>query len=73
MGSPLCTNSGTHLYPENTTLITAIEATGVQLKPEAYIEWSIALNVNMNHIKKKEDAQIWEKWDNFACFLLLFF
>ena len=27
-------NSGTHLYPESTTLITEIEATGVQLKPE---------------------------------------
>ena len=30
-------NSGTHLYPESSTLITEIEATGVgplQLKPE---------------------------------------
>ena len=41
--SPLSTNSGTHPYPESTWLITAIEATGVQLKPETYIEWSIAL------------------------------
>ena len=30
------------LYSESTTLITDIEATGVQLKPETYIEWSIA-------------------------------
>ena len=34
-------NRGTHLYPESTTLITEIEATGVQLKPET--ECSIAL------------------------------
>ena len=36
-------NSGTHLYPESTTLMTEIETTGVQLKPGTYIEWSIAL------------------------------
>ena len=36
-------NSGTHLYPGSTTLITEIEPTGVQLKPETYIEWSTAL------------------------------
>ena len=33
------TNSGTHLYPESTTLITGIEATGVKL--ERYMKWSI--------------------------------
>ena len=26
-----------HVYPENTTLMTEIEPTGVQLKPETYI------------------------------------
>ena len=36
-------NRGTHLYPESTTLITEIEATGVQLKPETHMECSIAL------------------------------
>ena len=41
--SPLYTNSRTHLYPESTTLITEIEATWVQLRPETYIELSIAL------------------------------
>ena len=41
--SPLCKNSRTHLYPESTTLITEIEATGVQLKTETYLAWSIAL------------------------------
>ena len=46
--SPLCTNSGTHMYPESTTLITEIEATGVQLKAETYIQWSIAL-MNVSH------------------------
>ena len=35
--SQLYTNSGTHLYPESTALIKEIEATGVQLKPEAYL------------------------------------
>ena len=35
---PLCVNSGTHLYPESTTQITWIEATGLQLEPETYIE-----------------------------------
>ena len=35
--SPLSTNSGTHLYPESTTLVRKIKAT------EIYIEWSIAL------------------------------
>ena len=44
---PLCANSGTHLYPEITTLITAVEATGVQLKPETYIKWSIPLAPNI--------------------------
>ena len=34
----LCTNSGTNLYPESTRLVTEMEATGVQLKPETYIE-----------------------------------
>ena len=29
-----------------TTLIIEIETTGVQLKPETYIEWSMGLNVN---------------------------
>ena len=33
----------THLYPESTALITEIEAAGVQLKPETYMEWSMAL------------------------------
>ena len=37
MSSPLCVNRGTHLYPESTTLITEIEATGVQLKPETHM------------------------------------
>ena len=32
--SPLCTNSGTHLYPESTTLLTEMMVTGVELKPE---------------------------------------
>ena len=32
------------MYPERTTLIDEIEATGVQLKPETYIVWSIALS-----------------------------
>ena len=36
--------SGTHLYKESTTLITELKATGVQLKPQTYTEWSIALN-----------------------------
>ena len=43
MSSPLCVNRGTHLYPESTTLITEIEATGVQLKPETHMECSIAM------------------------------
>ena len=30
MSSPLCTNSGTRMYPESTMLITEMEATGVQ-------------------------------------------
>ena len=34
--SPLCTHSGTLLYPEGTTPITKIEAAGLQLKPEMY-------------------------------------
>ena len=34
-----------HLYPESTTLITDIKATGVQLKPETYMEWSMALTL----------------------------
>ena len=42
--SPLCTNSWAHLFPESTTLITVIKATGVKLIPETYIGWSIALN-----------------------------
>ena len=36
---PLGSSSG-HMYPESTT---EIEATWVQLKPETYIDWSIAL------------------------------
>ena len=31
------------MYPERTTLIIGIEATGVQLKPDTNIDWSIAL------------------------------
>ena len=31
------------MYAENITLITEIESIGVQLKPETYIKWSIAL------------------------------
>ena len=38
-------HTGTQLYPESTTLITEIEAASVQLKPETYIEWSIALTL----------------------------
>ena len=34
-------------------LITEIEAIGVQLKPETYIEWSIALNVMGNSKVRK--------------------
>ena len=41
----MCTNSGTNLYPESTTLTTEIEPAGVQLKPETYIEWFIALKI----------------------------
>ena len=36
-------DSGTNMYPESTTHITEIEATGVQLKPETGIEWSTAV------------------------------
>ena len=43
MSSPLCTNSGTHLYPQSTKLTTEIDATVVQLKPETYIVLYIAL------------------------------
>ena len=32
------------MYPESTTLITEIEATGVQLKSETFIAWSEAFN-----------------------------
>ena len=38
--------NGTHLYPESTTLITEIEATGIELEPEIYVEWYIALNMH---------------------------
>ena len=41
MSGPLCTNSGIHLFPENTALITEIEATGQKYKPKStmsYIE-----------------------------------
>ena len=31
------------MYPESTTLITEIEPTGVELKPETYQEWYTAL------------------------------
>ena len=34
-----------HLYPEITTLITAIEATGVQLKPATFFSWITNLNL----------------------------
>ena len=47
-GSRLCTDSGTNLYPQSTTLIAEIESTGVQLKPEMYIVWSIALKMRYN-------------------------
>ena len=32
---------------ESTTQITEIEATGIQLKPERYIEWSIDLKLDV--------------------------
>ena len=45
VSGPLYANNGAHLYPESTTMITEIEATGVQLKPETFIEWSMALRL----------------------------
>ena len=35
------------MYPESSTVITEIEATGVQLKPETHIEWYIAITENL--------------------------
>ena len=40
---------GTYLYSENTARITEIEATGVQLKTETYIERSMALTHHASH------------------------
>ena len=54
--SPLCTNSGTHMYPESTTLITEIEETVVPLRPETYIEWSIALMKLGKHLARDVSA-----------------
>ena len=42
-------NRGTQLYPESTTLITEIEANRVQLKPEIYVEWRIAI-ISQDHV-----------------------
>ena len=54
MPNALRTNSGTHLYPESTTLaITEIEATRVNLKPETYKDLSIALCTYMSHDDKQ--------------------
>ena len=47
---PLCTNSGTYLYPESTTLLTEIKATGVQLIPETYISLMAWLNATATRL-----------------------
>ena len=48
--NPLSTNSRTHLYPESTALITEMETTGIKLKPETYIKWSIVLMLTHTRI-----------------------
>ena len=58
------------LIAGHTTLISKIEATGVQLKPETYIEWSIALAPSMqvpiddvkslsSHLQEKSVPMSW--------------
>ena len=50
--SPLRTNSETFLYPES---IRLTETTGVQLRPETYIEGSIALSLQCSKPLKSFD------------------
>ena len=40
------------MYPGSTTLIIEIKATGVQLIPDTYIEWSMALENRTNNAEK---------------------
>ena len=55
------------MYPESTRLITGTEATRVQLKPETYIEWSIALSIlidalNVRLLLEWNQCSHWEDW-----------
>ena len=49
----------THLYLKSIRLITELEATGVQLTPETYIELSLALNTVVHLIPTNNDLIGW--------------